>query len=94
MATIPPERAAALMADLPLMTFSRSVAPPGPRALLPMRVTLSQSSDMLVVLEAYVVVALSVIDKAAKRWRSTMLMSSARVVGRVGGGGAVQQSAE
>jgi hypothetical protein len=37
-----PERVAALMADLPLMTFSRSPPPP-PLALLPMRVTLSQS---------------------------------------------------
>jgi hypothetical protein len=38
-----PERAAALMADLPLMTFTWSPPPAPPLALLPMRVTLSQS---------------------------------------------------
>ena len=43
-----PVRPAALMADLPLMTRSRSTAPPPERALLPMRVTLSQSWSAMV----------------------------------------------
>jgi hypothetical protein len=38
-----PERAAAFIADLPLMTFSRPSPPAPPLALLPIRVTLSQS---------------------------------------------------
>ena len=50
-----PERAAALRADLPLTTVSRAPPPPGPRALVPMRVTLSHSwSAMLGTMELMV----------------------------------------
>lgn len=44
----PPLRWAALRAALPRTTVSRSEAP-GPRALLPILVTLSQSSDIVTV---------------------------------------------
>lgn len=43
---IAPDRAAAFNADRPLTTVSRKPPPP-PRALLPIRVTESQSSDIL-----------------------------------------------
>lgn len=43
-----PCRRAAFSADSPRMTLSFAVAPPGPRALLPILVTVSQSSMMIV----------------------------------------------
>ena len=45
-AIAPPDRLAAFKAVLPRMTVSRS-PPPGPRALLPIRVTESHSSDIV-----------------------------------------------
>jgi hypothetical protein len=43
-----PDRCAALMADLPFTTRSRSTPPlPGPRTLLPIRVTLSHPSSAM-----------------------------------------------
>jgi hypothetical protein len=60
-ARMAPERAAALMADLPLMTFPWSPPPAPPLALLPIRVTVSQSwSAMLNLWEGLVEVACSV----------------------------------
>jgi hypothetical protein len=42
-----PCRRAAFKADSPRMTFSFAVPPPGPRALLPILVTVSHSSAMM-----------------------------------------------